>query len=62
MNVETSLEIRAARQGRLQNTTFTLGIYMGKENTISKWIKLDFDEFKLKQAFLQRFQWPSTPP
>ena len=29
---------------------------MGKENTISKWIKLDVDEFKLKQEFLQPFQ------
>ena len=35
---------------------------MGKENTISKWIKLDVDEFELKQEFLQLFQWPSTLP
>ena len=29
---------------------------MGKEHTISKWSKLDVDEFKLKQEFLQGCQ------
>ena len=29
---------------------------MGKEHTISKWSKLDIDEFKLKQEFLQGCQ------
>ena len=58
MNLETSLESSSA----LQNTTLTLGPYIGKENAISKWIKLDVDEFKLRQEFLQRFQWPLTPP
>ena len=35
---------------------------MGKENTLSKWIKLDVDEFKLKQEFLQRFFGPQPLP
>ena len=42
--------------------TLTLGPYMGKENTMSKWIKLDVDEFKLKQEFLQRFSGPQPLP
>ena len=29
---------------------------MGKEHTISKWSKLDIDEFQLKQEFLQDCQ------
>ena len=40
-------------KARLQNTALTLEVYMGKEHTISKWSKLDVDEFKLKQEFLQ---------
>ena len=29
---------------------------MGKEHTVSKWSKLDVDEFNLKQEFLQGSQ------
>ena len=29
---------------------------MGKKHTVSKWSKLDVDEFKLKQEFLQGCQ------
>ena len=29
---------------------------MGKKHTVSKWSKLDVDEFKLKQEFLQGYQ------
>ena len=43
-------------KARLQNTALTLKVYMGKEHTISKWSKLDVDEFKLKQEFLQGCQ------
>ena len=32
---------------------------MGKEHSISKWSKLDVDEFKLKQEFLQGCQNPN---
>ena len=35
---------------------------MGKENTISKWIKLDVDEFKLNRNFCSVFGGPQPLP
>ena len=35
---------------------------MGKENTVSKWIKLDVDEFKLNRNFCSVFSDPHPLP
>ena len=52
MKLETSLESCSERQASKYGVEFG----MGKEHTISKWSKLDIDEFKLKQEFLQGCQ------
>ena len=54
MKLETSLESCSERQASNYGVDFRG--YMGKEHTISKWNKLDIDEFKLKQEFLQGCQ------